>query len=195
MEQAHDSAQPASLHAAVGELLEANINRSPTAYLHNPEEERAQYKHNIDKDMTLLWATPAGDKATGWGGRREGREAALPGLLGRMQGGPPAAEPPPPRICCLHPRDGRRTASPLRRPHSCSPTARDDSPEPLAMFSWFPVHGTSVNNTNQLVNGDNKGLAAQLVERRRADTVAAFCQANVGDTSPNTLGPRCRDTG
>ncbi|KDD77134.1 neutral/alkaline non-lysosomal ceramidase, partial [Helicosporidium sp. ATCC 50920] len=42
----------------------------------------------------------------------------------------------------------------------------------VGAFSWFPVHGTSVNNTNTLVNGDNKGLASQLMERellRRAE--------------------------
>ena len=37
-----------------GELVDANVNRSPTAYLANPAEERARYKHNTDKDMTLL---------------------------------------------------------------------------------------------------------------------------------------------
>lgn len=37
-----------------GELVDANANRSPTAYLANPAEERARYKHNTDKDLTLL---------------------------------------------------------------------------------------------------------------------------------------------
>ncbi|KAL6771623.1 hypothetical protein ACKKBG_A27130 [Auxenochlorella protothecoides x Auxenochlorella symbiontica] len=134
IESAHESVGPASLHVAVGEVLGANINRSPTAYLHNPAGERARYRHNIDKEMTVLAA------------RGSGADAAA-------------------------------------------------TAQPRAVFSWFPVHGTSVNNTNTLVNGDNKGLAAQLLERRAPGTVAAFCQANVGDTSPNTLGPRCRDTG
>ena len=61
-----------------------------------------------------------------------------------------------------------------------------------------------MNNTNSLVSGDNKGAAAQFMERwaasqpaqaTAADLVAAFCQANVGDTSPNTLGAFCMDTG
>jgi neutral ceramidase len=42
------------LSISSGELLEANINRSPTAYMNNPPEERAQYKHDTDKDMTIL---------------------------------------------------------------------------------------------------------------------------------------------
>lgn len=32
------------------------------------------------------------------------------------------------------------------------------------MLSWFAVHPTSVNNTNDLVNGDNKGVASYLFE-------------------------------
>lgn len=39
---------------AAGELLEANINRSPTGYLANPAEERARFQHDTDKTMTLL---------------------------------------------------------------------------------------------------------------------------------------------
>ncbi len=55
--EAHESVRPGRLEVAAGELLEANINRSPTAYLENPAEERAQYKHDIDKNMTLLHLT------------------------------------------------------------------------------------------------------------------------------------------
>ena len=31
--------------------------------------------------------------------------------------------------------------------------------------AWFPVHCTSINNTNDLISGDNKGVAAQLFKR------------------------------
>jgi neutral ceramidase len=132
--RAHENLQPGTLSVAVGELLDANINRSPTAYLENPEEERKKYQYNIDKEMTVL-------------------------------------------------------------------AAEDSLGTPLGAFSWFPVHGTSMNNTNRLVNGDNKGAAAQFTERwaskklNQSNYIAAFCQANVGDTSPNTLGPVCMDTG
>ena len=34
--------------------MDAGINRSPSAYLNNPAEERSQYKYNVDKNMTLL---------------------------------------------------------------------------------------------------------------------------------------------
>ena len=37
-----------------GEIPDAGINRSPSAYLNNPASERSQYKDNIDTEMTLL---------------------------------------------------------------------------------------------------------------------------------------------
>lgn len=52
--QAHNNMRRGTLTTNTGELLDANINRSPKAYLLNPEQERAQYNHNVDKDMTLL---------------------------------------------------------------------------------------------------------------------------------------------
>jgi neutral ceramidase len=92
----------------------------------------------------------------------------------------------------------------------------------LGAVSWYAVHCTSMNNTNRLLSGDNKGAAEQLLEawaapqgsslRRSASLmdvelpamveepmvegfVGAFAQSNVGDTSPNTLGAFCLDTG
>ena len=35
----------------------------------------------------------------------------------------------------------------------------------LGMFNWFAVHGTSMNNTNVLISGDNKGAASYLFEQ------------------------------
>jgi Neutral/alkaline non-lysosomal ceramidase, N-terminal len=32
-------------------------------------------------------------------------------------------------------------------------------------MTWFPVHCTSINNTNSLISGDNKGAASQMFER------------------------------
>lgn len=37
-----------------GELLDAGINRSPSAYLNNPAEEKSKYNYDVDKEMTLL---------------------------------------------------------------------------------------------------------------------------------------------
>ena len=37
--------------------------------------------------------------------------------------------------------------------------------EELGMINWFPVHTTSMNHSNVLISGDNKGYASQLFER------------------------------
>ncbi len=35
----------------------------------------------------------------------------------------------------------------------------------LAVISWFAVHATSMNNTNKLISGDNKGYSSMLFEQ------------------------------
>jgi len=119
-----------------GDLLDANINRSPTAYLFNPEAERNRYEHDTDKEMFLIKIFNA-----------------------------------------------------------------DSSPRGLV--NWYAVHGTSMNNTNQYISGDNKGYAEQMMEAEMnagalpgaGKFVAAFGSSNLGDVSPNTKGPMCIDTG
>lgn len=74
----------------------------------------------------------------------------------------------------------------------------------LGMINWFAVHGTSMNNTNQYLSGDNKGYASILFEQwkngpnarpGKGKFVAGFGQSNLGDISPNTKGAHCLDTG
>jgi len=141
---AHRNLAPARASVAVGELENASINRSPSAYLLNPPAERALYTGDTDLNMTVL------------------------------------------------------------RVDSADGTAASKS---LGMFAWFAVHPTSMNNTNKLVSGDNKGYASYMMERAmNGETaagappgagpfVAAFGSTNLGDVSPNILGPHCRDTG
>ena len=45
---------PGRLALNAGELLDANVNRSPTAYEANPAEERTRYQHDTDKRMVQL---------------------------------------------------------------------------------------------------------------------------------------------
>ena len=68
----------------------------------------------------------------------------------------------------------------------------------IGIFTWFAVHGTSLYGNNTLITGDNKGVAATLMEKdlrnhSSADPnfVAGFSQSNVGDTSPSVLGAYC----
>ncbi|RMZ78875.1 hypothetical protein DV738_g3564, partial [Chaetothyriales sp. CBS 135597] len=133
IQRAHESITPGYLSFGNSTLLDANINRSPYAYLANPQAEQEKYEHDVDKTFELVLFRRASDNL------------------------------------------------------------------PLGMLSWFPVHGTSLYENNTLVAGDNKGVAAYLMEKDmqalNPSFVAGFSQANVGDTSPNTLGPVCQDTG
>lgn len=74
----------------------------------------------------------------------------------------------------------------------------------LGVLNWFAVHATSMNNTNTLVSGDNKGYASYALEEEingvfsepgKGPFIAAFASTNLGDVSPNTAGPKCIDTG
>ncbi|KAE9406821.1 Neutral/alkaline nonlysosomal ceramidase, partial [Gymnopus androsaceus JB14] len=79
----------------------------------------------------------------------------------------------------------------------------DTSGNPRGFLSFYPVHGTSLYENNTLVSGDNKGMAAYLYENMmepdampgNTTFVAGFTQANVGDTTPNTLGAFCESPG
>jgi neutral ceramidase len=51
---AHDNLKSGNAFIAQGELSEANINRSPTSYQLNPEEEKAKYDADTDKNMLLM---------------------------------------------------------------------------------------------------------------------------------------------
>jgi neutral ceramidase len=143
--KAHQSLAPGTIkytdthgHGAE-KLFGANINRSPTSYLLNPQAERDEYEDEGDTDKGMLMV----------------RFDAADGT-------------------------------------------------PLGQVNWFAVHGTSLNNTNTLVSGDNRGYASYLFERDmngkdvlpgKGKFVAAFAATNLGDVSPNTNGAKCVDTG
>lgn len=54
VQRAHASLAPGRLSLGNTTVLDANINRSPSAYLANPEEERARYEFDVDKELSLL---------------------------------------------------------------------------------------------------------------------------------------------
>ncbi len=62
--------------------------------------------------------------------------------------------------------------------------ARDADGRLLAIQNWFSVHTTSLTRENRLVSGDNKGIAARLLERELGPAfVAAFANGDEGDVS------------
>ena len=60
--RAHETLAPGFLSMGSVDIEDANINRSPYAYLANPEDERSRYEHNVDKTLTMLKFQRAEDK-------------------------------------------------------------------------------------------------------------------------------------
>jgi neutral ceramidase len=65
----------------------------------------------------------------------------------------------------------------------------------LGVINWFPIHPTSMGNTNHYISSDNKGYASYLYEKNMETDymedktfVAAFAQSDCGDISPNIHG-------
>ena len=56
-----------------------------------------------------------------------------------------------------------------------------------AHLNWFGVHATSISSFNQRIHHDNKGVAADLFEKKNPGTLAIFAQAAAGDISPNYI--------
>lgn len=54
IKQAHERLAPGHLSAGTIDIQDANINRSPYAYLANPAEERSRYKDDVDKTLSML---------------------------------------------------------------------------------------------------------------------------------------------
>uniref|UniRef100_A0A8C0E7Z4 Neutral ceramidase n=1 Tax=Balaenoptera musculus TaxID=9771 RepID=A0A8C0E7Z4_BALMU len=136
IEIAHANMRPGKIFINKGNVDGAQINRSPSSYLRNPQSERARYSSNTDKEMVLLKMV-------------------------------------------------------------------DLNGDDLGLISWFAVHPVSMNNSNHLVNSDNVGYASYLFEQEKnkgylpgeGPYVAAFASSNLGDVSPNILGPHCINTG
>lgn len=66
VQRAHASLAPGQLSLGNTTIIDGNINRSPTAYLANPAEERAMYEYDQDKDMTVLRFDDANGQARGF---------------------------------------------------------------------------------------------------------------------------------
>lgn len=61
IQRAHQSLAPGFLTLAETQILDANTNRSPYAYLANPEKERERYEYDVDKTMTMIKFQRAAD--------------------------------------------------------------------------------------------------------------------------------------
>ena len=44
--------------------------------------------------------------------------------------------------------------------------ADDAAKTPLGVINWFAIHPVSLNSSNHLISGDNKGLASLMMEKK-----------------------------
>jgi neutral ceramidase len=89
-------------------------------------------------------------------------------------------------------------------------SAKDQNGKRIGNFNWFGVHPVSLSMENKLISGDNKGLAAYLLEQHMSNLendsqsgikdhsyVSGFVQSKAGDVSPYPVdwGPLPSDHG
>lgn len=54
-------------------------------------------------------------------------------------------------------------------------------------LNWFGVHCTSISSDNTKMHSDNKGISADLFEKKHPGAIALFLQCAAGDISPNYI--------
>ncbi|KAJ4978338.1 hypothetical protein NE237_009118 [Protea cynaroides] len=199
--QAHENLRPGSIYIDTGELLDAGVNRSPSAYLNNPAEERSKYKYNVDREMTLLkfvddewgpvgsfnWFATHGTSMSRTNslisGDNKGSAARFMEDWFEQNGFLDGVENLNSDTYAGH--------SIPRRISSIIPSLPNyDELRDLAA-SYQSTRGKPA--TRMLSVSSRVRSALKQTERPRF--VSAFCQSNCGDVSPNVLGTFCIDTG
>nr|KYP76212.1 Neutral ceramidase [Cajanus cajan] len=196
--QAHENLRPGSIFVNKGELLDAGVNRSPSAYLNNPAAERRKYRYNVDKEMTLLkfvdddWG-PVG--SFNWFPTHGTSMSRTNSLISGDNKGAAA------RFMedWFEQKGSERMDSVVfedeglpRRISNIIPRRHDKHHELLELATSFqslpgrPV--TKMSSIAKRVRGSHKQVDIPRF-------VSAFCQSNCGDVSPNVLGAFCIDTG
>lgn len=196
--QAHDNLRPGSVYVNKGEIFNAGINRSPSAYLNNPAAERSKYKSDVDQEMTLLkfidneWGPVGSFNWFATHGTSMGRTNSL--ISGDNKG---AAA----RIMedWFDQNNSESTSSAVsktikipRRVSNIIPIVNDNHHGLLELAASFEsLPGKSTTRFLSLA----RRVRSALRQADRPKFVSAFCQTNCGDVSPNVLGAFCIDTG
>ncbi|KAL0294908.1 UNVERIFIED_CONTAM: Neutral ceramidase 1 [Sesamum calycinum] len=195
--QAHDNLRPGSIYVNKGELLDAGVNRSPSAYLNNPVAERSKYKYDVDKDMTLLkfvddeWG-PVG--SFNWFATHGTSMSRTNSLISGDNKGAAA------RFIedWFDQSNGGSTSTDVskinkipRRISSIIPLVKDTHHELLELAASFD---SSSGKSTIKFTSPAKRIRSALRQTDTPAFVSAFCQTNCGDVSPNVLGAFCLDT-
>lgn len=155
-----------------GDVDDAGINRSPSAYLFNPPEERAKYPKDIDTLMTMLkFVDKHTAKSIGAFSWFATHGTSMPNTNKLITG------------------DNKGAAARFFEDWFASAT-NNSSSSPPPNRSGVQIEATGGESCNK--------TTSQGFKVRKNDGtlfVGAFCQSNVGDVSPNVAGAVCIDTG
>lgn len=204
--QAHQNLHPGYIYINKGELLDAGVNRSPSAYLNNPPDERARYKYNVDKDMTLLKIVDAEWGPVGsfnWFATHGTSMSRTNSLISGDNKGAAARFM---EDWYLQKSDSSQTsrddyvveeaiynASSLNQSYGRISSIDQSSEDSLhEIAASFKSTGGRLSRRSSSVSSRVRGSTRN---GNKPQFVAAFCQSNVGDVSPNVLGTFCIDTG
>ncbi|GAY37936.1 hypothetical protein CUMW_032860 [Citrus unshiu] len=186
------------IHTHAGELLDASISRSPSAYLNNPASERGKYKYNVDKEMTLLkfvddqWG-PVG--SFNWFATHGTSMSRTNSLISGDNKGAAARFM---EDWFEQSNAGDSSADELvsegipRRVSDIISDFRNNHHELLELAASFQSPPGKAATKILSVARRVRGI---LREAEKPGFVSAFCQSNCGDVSPNVLGAFCIDSG
>ncbi|XP_061986592.1 neutral ceramidase 2-like [Populus nigra] len=196
--QAHENLHPGTILVNKGEILDAGANRSPSAYLNNPAEERSKYKYDVDTEMTLVkfvdteWGPVGSFNWFATHGTSMSRTNSLisgdnKGAAARFmedwfqQNG----------IGNSYSDEGVVDGIP-RRISNIIPDLHENHHELLELAASFQ---SSSGQPATKILSIAKRVRSALRQTDKPGFVSAFCQSNCGDVSPNVLGTFCIDTG
>nr|XP_043621762.1 neutral ceramidase 1-like [Erigeron canadensis] len=189
---AHDNLRPGSVYVSKGEILDAGVNRSPSAYLNNPATERSKYKYDVDKEMTLLkfvddqWG-PVG--SFNWFATHGTSMSRTNELISGDNKGTAAR--------LMEDWFNQKSAARIvnenpRRVSNIVQGTQGNHHELLELAASFQsTSGKHVTRYSSIA----RRVRSALRSADRPRFVSAFCQSNCGDVSPNVLGAFCTDTG
>ncbi|KAL7589865.1 hypothetical protein Lser_V15G36679 [Lactuca serriola] len=177
--QAHQNLKSGSIFINTGDLDNAGVNRSPSAYLFNPPDERSRYPRDVDTLMTLLkFVDGTSQKSIGafnWFATH-GTSMSKDNTL--ISG------------------DNKGAAARFFEDWFTSTATNSTTFDAQDGINVLMEKATAIKATGGQPCGKTTSQGFKV--RKNADGskfVGAFCQSNVGDVSPNVLGAFCTDTG
>ncbi|KAA8537441.1 hypothetical protein F0562_026872 [Nyssa sinensis] len=174
--QAHENLKPGSIFINQGDVENAGVNRSPSAYLFNPPEERARYPRDVDTQMTILkFVDGKSGKSIGafsWFATHGTSMSKENKLI-----------------------SGDNKGAAARFFEDWFTSTSKNASTPIANSINSSKKALEIKATGGQPCGKTTSQAFKVRKNDGSQFVGAFCQSNVGDVSPNVLGAFCTDSG